>query len=247
MRFVNIIAIWLFTFNTWADEINVAVAANFLKPLQVLEKQFSESTGHKLVISSGATGQLAAQIKNGAPFDILLAADVERPTQLVKEGFAVADSQFVYAIGKLALWSKKADFIDAEGKVLSEGKFEHLAIANPKTAPYGAAAMQVLSNMKLADTLSSKIVQGDSITQAYQFIASGSAELGFVALSQLKEVKGIEGSYWILPNNLFNPILQGAVLINKAKDNATAKAFLAFLQTDAVKKQLIEQFGYGVP
>src|SRR5450830_1817021 len=186
-----------------ADEVTVAVAANFTAPMQEIAAEFEKDTGHKVVAAFGATGKFYAQIKNGAPFEVLLAADDETPAKLVKENAAVAGSQATYAIGKLVLWSAKPGIVDAAGEVLKTAGFEHLAIANPKLAPYGAAAVEVMKAMGVNDSLQAKIVNGDSIAQTYQFVSSGNAQLGFVALSQVLKDGKIEGSSWLVPAKLY--------------------------------------------
>ncbi|QDD91201.1 molybdate ABC transporter substrate-binding protein [Pseudomonas oryzihabitans] len=214
-----------------ADEVQVAVAANFSAPLKAIGDRFAQDTGHHLVIASGATGQLYTQIRNGAPFAVFLAADDSTPAKLEAEGAAVKGSRFTYAIGSLALWSPKTDYVDDEGAVLGRNAFAHLAIANPKTAPYGLAATQTLAKLGLTDAVKAKLVEGQSITQAYQFVATGNAELGFVALSQIyQDGKLKEGSAWIVPADLYQPIRQDAVLLEPGKDQPAAKALLAYLK-----------------
>jgi molybdate transport system substrate-binding protein len=172
-----------------ADEIFVAVTANFTAPMQIIAAGFEKQTGHKVKAAYGATGKFYAQIKNGAPFEILLSADDETPALLIKENAAVAGSQFTYAIGKLVLWSAKPAIVDGAGAVLQNGGFDHLAIANPKLAPYGAASVEVLKALGVFDKLQTKIVTGESIAQTHQFIKTGNAQLGFVALSQVLKWK----------------------------------------------------------
>ncbi|KTT35455.1 molybdate ABC transporter substrate-binding protein [Pseudomonas rhizoryzae] len=214
-----------------ADEVQVAVAANFSAPLKAIGETFARDTGHQLVISSGATGQLYSQIKNGAPFEVFLSADDTTPAKLEAEGAAVKGSRFTYAIGSPALWSPKTGYVDGEGAVLKRNAFTHLAVANPKTAPYGLAATQVLAKLGLTDAVQAKLVEGQSITQAYQFVATGNAELGFVALSQIyQDGKLKEGSAWIVPADLYQPIRQDAVLLAPGKDQPAAKALLAYLK-----------------
>ncbi|KTS77704.1 molybdate ABC transporter substrate-binding protein [Pseudomonas oryzihabitans] len=214
-----------------ADEVQVAVAANFSAPLKAIGETFARDTGHQLVISSGATGQLYSQIKNGAPYEVFLSADDTTPAKLEAEGAAVKGSRFTYAIGSLALWSPKTGYVDGEGAVLKRNAFTHLAIANPKTAPYGLAAVQTLAKLGLTDAVQAKLVEGQSITQAYQFVATGNAELGFVALSQIyQDGKLKEGSAWIVPADLYQPIRQDAVLLAPGKDQPAAKALLAYLK-----------------
>lgn len=230
-------------------EVKVAVAANFAAPLDLIAAAFLKASGHPLAISSGSTGKLAAQIENGAPFEVLLAADAERPAQLEKRGSAVAGSRFTYARGRLALWSADPALVDAFGKVLAAGRFRHLALANPKLAPYGAAAQQVLTGLHLWEKLAPVLVQGEDIGQAYQFVATGSAELGFVALSQVRA--GIaagqpKGSLWLVPEASYAPIEQQAVLLVKGKANPGAQALLDFLKGPETRA-VLERFGYGLP
>ena len=228
-----------------AEEVSVAVAANFTAPMQVIAADFGKDTGHKAQLSFGATGKFYAQIKNGAPFEILLAADDETPARLEKEAAAIAGSRFTYAFGKLALWSSKVGYVDDKGEVLRKGGFAHLAIANPKLAPYGQAAMEVLASMKLAETLAPKIVQGENIAQALQFVSTSNAELGFVALSQvMKDGRIGEGSAWVIPDNLHQPIRQDAVLLTPGKDRPAATALLKYLQGEKARA-VIRSFGYA--
>lgn len=214
-----------------ADEVQVAVAANFSAPLKAIGERFAQDTGHQLVISSGATGQLYSQIRNGAPFAVFLSADDSTPAKLESEGAAVKGSRFTYAIGTLALWSPKPGYVDGAGAVLKQHAFTHLAVANPKSAPYGLAATQVLAKLGLTEAVAAKRVEGQNITQTYQFVATGNAELGFVALSQIYEDGKIkEGSAWIVPAELYEPIRQDAVLLDKGQDQPAAKALLAYLK-----------------
>ncbi|HQQ63828.1 MAG TPA: molybdate ABC transporter substrate-binding protein [Pseudomonadales bacterium] len=230
----------------WADETQVAVAANFTAPMQEIAARFEKDTGHKALLSFGATGKFYSQIKNGAPFEVFLSADDTTPTLLEHEHYAVADSHFTYATGKLVLWSPSADFVDKNGAVLRSGKFSHLAIANPATAPYGAAAVSALQQLGLQDTVQAKLVQGDNITQAFQFVSSGNAELGLVALSQVYNNGAITaGSAWIVTPSLYDPLHQDAVLLNNGKDKPAAKALLQYLQSDVAKK-IIRTYGYDI-
>ncbi|MDY7578250.1 molybdate ABC transporter substrate-binding protein [Herbaspirillum sp. RTI4] len=230
-----------------ADEVQVAVAANFAAPLKLLAADFQKATGHQVQITVESTGKLYAQISNGAPFDILLAADEATPARLEKEQQAVAGSRFTYASGTLVLWSASPTGVDSQGEVLKQGRFQHLAIAAPKLAPYGAAALETLTKLKLLDGVQAKLVQGESIGQTYSFIASGAAELGFVALSQVMENgKLTSGSAWIVPAALHAPIRQDAVLLMKGKDHPAAIALLDYLRS-APAKSAIRSFGYTVP
>ncbi len=230
-----------------ADEVQVAVAANFTAPMKEIAKRFEAATGHKVLSSFGSTGKFYAQIKNGAPFQALLAADAETPAKLEEEGAAVRGSRFTYAIGKLVLWSAKPGFVDNQGKVLKSGKFEHLSIANPKLAPYGAAGVQVMKDMGVFAAIEPKLVQADNIAQAFQFISTGNAELGFVALSQvIKDGKVSDGSAWIVPEKLYKPILQDAVILNNGRDNQAVIALMDFLKGEEARA-VIKRFGYSIP
>lgn len=237
----------LLTFNTaWADEVQVAVAANFTAPIKAIAADFEKDTGHTLVAAYGSTGQFYAQINNGAPFDVFLAADDSTPAKLEQEKAIVPGSRFTYAIGTLALWSAKPGYVDAKGDVLSQGAYKHLAIANPKAAPYGLAATQVLEKLKLTEATKAKLVEGQNITQAYQFVSTGNAELGFVALSQIyQDGKVTQGSAWIVPAALHEPIRQDAVILNKGKDNPAAKALIDYLKTPKATA-LIKSYGYEI-
>lgn len=228
-----------------AEEVQVAVAANFTAPMQVIAADFEKDTGHKALLAFGATGKFYAQIKNGAPFDVLLAADDETPARLEKENAAIAGSRFTYAIGTLVLWSAKPGYVDGQGEVLRKGDFAHLAIANPKLAPYGQAATEVMAALKVSETLAPKLVQGENIAQTFQFVSTGNAELGFVALSQvMKDGKVSEGSAWIVPANLHQSIRQDAVLLTPGRDNPAAAALLRYLQGEKARA-VIHSFGYA--
>jgi len=227
-----------------ADEVVVAVAANFTAPIQAIAKDFEKDTGHKLTASFGATGQFYAQIQNGAPFDVFLSADASTPEKLEKENRTVRGSRFTYAVGTLALWSAKEGYVDDKGAALKKNDYRHLSIANPKAAPYGLAATQVLAKLGLTEATKDKIVTGESITQAYQFVSTGNAELGFVALSQIyKDGKLTSGSAWLVPADLYDPIKQDAVILSKGKDNAAAKALVDYLKGPKAAA-VIKSFGY---
>ncbi len=229
-----------------AAEVQVAVAANFTAPMQQIAADFEKDSGHKAVLSFGATGKFYAQIVNGAPFEVFLAADDTTPARLEKEGHAVAGSRFTYAVGKLVLWSAKPDFVDAKREVLEGGKFNKLSIANPKTAPYGAAAIETLKKLNLLETVQPKFVQGENISQTLQFVSTGNADLGFVALSQVfKDGKLNSGSAWIVPGEFHEPIYQDAAILAKGKDNPAAGALLAYLKGDKAKA-VIKSFGYDL-
>jgi molybdate transport system substrate-binding protein len=229
-----------------ADTVQVAVAANFTAPMKAIAATFEQETGHKAELSFGATGKFYAQIKSGAPFEVFLAADDETPTKLDKEGDTVLGTRFTYATGKLVLWSAKADAVDANGDVLKKNAFRNIAIAAPKLAPYGAAAIETLTRLNLLDAVSPKFVTGESIGQTFTFISTGNAELGFVALSQVYEDGKIKsGSAWVVPANLHSPIRQDAVLLSKGKDNKAAVALMQYLKTDKIKT-VIRSYGYDL-
>ena len=229
-----------------AEQVHVAVAANFTAPAKVLASIFEKTTGHQARLSFGATGAFYTQIKNGAPFDILLAADDERPIRLEKEGDTVPGSRFTYAIGQLVLWSAKPGFVDGEGAVLKGGNFNKIAIANPKLAPYGAAAVETMDKLGLAAALTPKLVTGESIGQTYNFIATGNAELGFVALAQVLDGgKMKSGSMWVVPAKYHAPIIQDAVILKRAAANPAAKAWMALMRSPNTQ-DFIRSYGYEV-
>lgn len=231
---------------TMAGEVSVAVASNFSAPMKIIAQAFERETGHKAILSFGATGQFYAQIKNGAPFAVLLAADDETPARLEREGVAVPGTRFTYATGKVVLWSKKVDLVDDKGEILNTGQFDKLGLANPKLAPYGAAAMQVLEKLNLTKQLGPKLVEASNIGQTFQFVSSGNAALGFVALSQVFENGKLkEGSGWVVPSNLYSPIKQDAVLLTSGKANVAAQALLQYLRSDKAKA-IIVSFGYDL-
>lgn len=225
-----------------AKEVKVAVAANFSEPAKEIAAAFEKATGDKLRLSFGATGQFYAQITQGAPFEVFLAADAATPAKAVREGHAVAGTAFTYAIGKLVLYSKSLD-LAAGDKVLAAGRFDRIAIANPATAPYGAAAMQAMKGLGVLESLQARIVQGNNIAQTFQFVDTGNAQIGFVALSQVIFAK--EGSRWPVPANLYEKIAQNAVLLKTGAGNAAAKAALAFLKGPEARA-VIEKYGYGI-
>jgi molybdate transport system substrate-binding protein len=229
-----------------AEAVQVAVAANFAAPMEEIAKAFYKSTGHQLKISTGASGKFYAQIKNGAPFQVFLSADEEKPAQLDKDGLTVQGTRFTYAIGKLVLWSADPAMVDGKGQILESNQFNKLAIANPKTAPYGEAAIESLTALKLKSQVEPKFVMGENISQTYQFVATGNAAIGFVALSQVtKDHKLIGGSAWIVPEKLYSPIKQDAVLLVNGKDSAAARQFLQFLKGEE-SLRVIRSYGYAV-
>ncbi|MBW8328579.1 MAG: molybdate ABC transporter substrate-binding protein [Thiobacillus sp.] len=212
--------------------------------MQLIAADFEKATGHQAKLAFGSTGKFYAQIRNGAPFDVLLAADDETPAKLEREGGAVAGSRFTYSIGRLALWSAKPDYVDDKGAVLKQGTFKHLALANPKLAPYGAAAVETLNRLGLLAALQPKFVQGENIAQTFQFVSTGNAELGFVALSQVTEAGKLKrGSAWIVPPGLHAPIRQDAVILTRGKDTPAALALMKYLKTDKARA-IIRAYGY---
>ena len=221
--------------------VHIAVAANFTEPAKEIAERFHEETGHKTLMSFGATGQLFTQIPQDAPFEVFLAADQETPRKAVTEGLAVEDSLFTYAVGRIALYSSSLDVSNGE-MVLRDGKFEKLSIANPLTAPYGAAAIEAMKALGLYEKLEKKIVQGNNIAQTFQFVETGSAELGFVALSQV--VGRNRNSVWIVPDTLYSAIRQDAVLINKSAGHDGARAFMTFLRGEQALR-IMEKYGYA--
>lgn len=229
-----------------ADEIQVAVAANFTAPAKQIAEGFEKESGHKVQLSFGATGKFYAQIRNGAPFDALLSADDTTPAKLLGEGSAVVGSSFTYATGRLVLWSARPGYVDDKGEVLKKGEFRHIAIANPRLASYGTAAVEALTTLKLLDAIQPRFVQAENIAQAHQFIATGNAELGFVALSQVyKDGKFAEGSAWVLPADLHQPIKQDAVILDKGRGKPAVEAWMKYLKGEKAKA-VIKSFGYEI-
>ena len=230
-----------------AEEVTVAVAANFTAPAQKIAAAFATATGHTAKLVPGSTGKLYAQIKNGAPFQVLLSADDETPKRLGQEGAALASTEFTYATGRLVLWSKQAGLVDSKGAVLAGNGYSRLAVADPKLAPYGAAAMEVLAKLGLQAQVQARLVQGENIGQTYQFVFSGNAPLGFVALSQVMvDGKVTEGSAWVVPEHLHAPLKQDAIVLNAGKGNAAASAFVDYLRSEPAKV-VMRSFGYDVP
>lgn len=228
-----------------AESINVAVASNFAQPMKELVSRFERNTGHNVTLSFGSAGKLYAQITHGAPFAVFLSADQKMPQLLEESGRAVRGSRFTYAEGRLVLWSSRQGFLERGVAVLTDGQFKRLALANPKLAPYGKAAVEVLEHLGLIASTRPKWIQGENISQTFQFVASGNAELGLVALSQVKDrLDGGNGSGWVIPQSLYQPIRQDFVLLEFAKQNAAAKGLLAFLKTPEARS-IIEAYGYG--
>jgi len=234
---------------TQAEQVTAAIAANFSGTIKYLKPLFEAESGHQLVSSFASSGTLFAQIHNGAPFDVFLSADRQRPQQLISNGFARSDSAFIYATGLLVLWSNQADLIDPEGRILRDGHWpekgiRHIALANPKTAPYGRAALQTLEAMQLVDTTRPYRVTGQNIAQTFQFVASGNAQLGFIARTQILALPASErGSYWQVPEEMHEPIQQAAVMLRRGRENKAAQAFLQFLQSPQAQS-IIRARGY---
>ena len=231
-----------------AGEVAVAVASNFTAPMQQIAQAFEQQTGHRVKLSFGGTGALYAQIRHGAPFDLLLAADTKTPAKLAQEGYADKRTQFTYATGQLVLWSANpqlvTELVDDNELVLREGKFRKFAIADPTLAPYGAAAQQVLQALDLWTVVKPKIVQGKNIGQTFQFVSSGNAQLGLVALAQVYTDGKIEsGSGWIVPQELYSPISQDAILLKPGQANPAARELVDYLKGEQVQ-QIIESYGY---
>ena len=245
--FLLILFFQMFSAVAVAEEVRVAVATNFLATAKEIITHFEQDTAHVVVVSSGSSGKLYVQIKNGAPFDVFFSADVDRSALLEEEGFAVRGSRFTYAVGRLTLWSADSDLIDKNGKtVLSDGTFEHLAIANPKTAPYGTAAQHTLQALGLWGHVKDRLVQGENIGQTFQFVFSTNAALGFVALSQVLDGKiNGAGSRWDVPEGLHDPLRQQAVLLVNGQGNDAARAFLSYVKGPKALN-VIQRFGYGV-
>ncbi len=243
---VLLLAFGLNLSNALGKEVRVAVAANFLTTFQAITKQFEQETGHEVLVSPGSTGKLYLQIQNGAPFDLFFSADARRPELLEQEGFAVHGSRFTYAVGRVSLWSPDPLFIKNDGKtVLTHGNFEYLAIANPKTAPYGQAAIQILKALQLWEQVKDRLVHGENIGQAFQFVFTNNAQLGFVALSQVLDPKFKNmGSRWDVPTHLYDPLTQQAVLLKRGQLNPTAKTFLVYVKGKTARG-IIKRFGYG--
>jgi molybdate transport system substrate-binding protein len=248
-RFTPLLAGLVLTLSSLAAqtaEVQVAVAANFTAPMQKIAAEFAKDTAHRSIVSTGSTGKLYAQIHNGAPYDVFLSADTATPDRLATDGKVVAGSRFTYATGKLVLWSAQPGFVDDQGKVLRQGEFKYLALPNPKLAPYGAAAVEVMRDMGVLETLQPRFVLGENLPQAYQFVVSGNADLGFLALSQIiKDGKMIEGSVWMVPSDRHAPIRQDAVMLTRAKDNPAAQALFDYLKGEKARA-IIQSFGYDL-
>jgi molybdate transport system substrate-binding protein len=241
---IALAGLWLLAAGTaLAADVQVAVAANFTEPAKEIAAAFQSKTGNHAVLSFGSSGQFYTQIAHGAPFEVFLSADADRPKRIEQEGLGVPGSRFSYAFGRLVLWSKTPGLVDGKGEVLKKGAFNKIAIADPTAAPYGVAAVQTMTRLGVYASLAPKIVKGTSITQTYQFVDSGAAELGFVALSQV--INDTSGSRWLVPASDHSPIDQQAILLFAGDKNAAARAFVAFLKgPDAVA--IIKRYGYEV-
>ena len=236
-----------FSLTSQAATVLVAVASNFAKPMTEIAEAFEKATGHSANLAFGSSGKFVSQLENGGPFEVFLAADTSNPVKIEKSGLAVDGSRFTYAIGKLVLWSSQANYVDAQGQILTAGNFKHLALADPKLAPYGAAAMEVMKNLSVLDKFQPLFVLGENIAQTYQFISTGNAELGFIALSQVIGTDGkiVEGSGWLVPANLHQPIFQDAILLKKGAENPAAPALLSFLKSPEAQA-IIRTYGYDI-
>ena len=243
-----LLALSVFSAPAQAEEARAAVASNFLTTLRILVNSFGHKTNHQIVIISGSSGKLYAQIQHGAPFDLFFSADQHRPELLEEEGTAIKGSRFPYALGRLTLWSPEANFIHSDVKnTLTHQSFAHLAIANPKTAPYGRAAEQTLRSLRLWEKIKPRLVYGENIAQTFQFVSSQNAELGFVAHSQVLSSNIHQlGSRWDVPPTLHDPVIQEAVLLNRGATNLAARAFLEYMKTPS-GQTIIRRHGYGIP
>ncbi|WP_299593853.1 molybdate ABC transporter substrate-binding protein [uncultured Microbulbifer sp.] len=235
----------LTTLSARGDETTIAVASNFTAPMQAMVNQFEAQSAHRVKVAFGSSGKFFAQINHGAPFDAFFSADAEKPARLIAQGLAEKTSLRTYAEGKLVLWSRRDGFVDDQGLVLKSGQFHKLALANPKLAPYGAAAIEVLQHLKLAQSTRSQWVQGENISQTYQFVASGNADLGLIALSQvMRDGKITEGSAWLVPDSFYGPIRQDAVILKRGRENPALLAFWLFVKSPAAQAT-IRRYGYN--
>lgn len=240
---IIITTLLLFVSTSNAEQTNIAVASNFSTPMKSLIKDFEKNSSHQIKASFASSGKFYAQIKHGAPYDLFLSADQDKPKRLAQEGFVSSQRPFTYALGALALWSSKAKLAE-NLMTLKSGRFNKLAFANPKLAPYGLAAIETLNHLGLTEATQPKWIQGENIAQTYQFVSTGNADLGFVALSQISHASP-QGSYWIVDRDLYNPIQQDAVLLKRGEDNAAAVAFWHYLHSDHAQT-LIQSYGYSV-
>lgn len=247
LKLMVVIGSWLANSTSQATTTLVAVAANVTKPMTEIAAEFEKVIGHSAKLSFGSSGKFVAQIENGAPFEVFLSAGEAEPAKLEADNMAVPGSRFVYALGKLVLWSAMPGVVDNQGQVLTQGQFKHLALADPKLAPYGVAATEVLKARSVSEKLQPLMVLGENIAQTHQFVATGNAELGFVALSQVID-NGVvsSGSSWIVPSDLHAPIKQAAVLLKLGEDNPAAQALLDYLKS-APAQAIIAKYGYDLP
>lgn len=246
IRLSSVVFLILFSHRGFAETVLVAVASNFTKPMTEIAAAFKKDTGHVAKLSFGSSGKIVAQLEHGAPFEVFLSADEAKPARLEQEGLTVSGTRFTYALGTLVLWSAKPGYVDEQAQILGNGGFQHLAIADPKLAPYGVAAIDVMKNLGIQDKLHALLVQGENISQAHQFVSTGNAELGFVALSQvISDGKIAEGSGWIVPESLHAPIRQDAVLLKSGAENPAAPALLDYLRS-ASAQAIIAKYGYGL-
>lgn len=249
--FLLMAAVWLLALvpNAWAATTLVAVASDFTKPMTEIAAEFEKATGHSVKSSFGSSGKFFTQIQNGAPFEVYLSANEKYPLELEKSGYAVPDSHFVYALGKLVLWSPIPGYVDDQGEILKTGDFKHIALADPTHAPYGVVAEEVMTNLGVLEKLRPLFVMGENISQTFQFVSTGNAELGFVALAQVIDVasgKIASGSGWAIPERLHKPFRQTAVLLKAGAENSAARALLEFLKSPAVSA-IISKYGFGLP
>jgi molybdate transport system substrate-binding protein len=246
LRYLLAFSSLLISMAAQGGEVTVAVAANFTAPMNAIAAEFARDTGHKALLSFGSSGKFYAQIKNGAPFQMFLSADDEKPAKLEQEGMTVPGSRFTYAIGTLVLWSAKPGFVDDKGNVLKGRQFNKLALANPKLAPYGTAAVETLTALGLRSNLEPKFVQGENIAQTFQFVQTGNAELGFVALSQvMKDGRISSGSAWVVPGKMHTPLRQDALVLSSGQGRAAAEALANYLKGDKAKA-IIRAYGYDI-
>lgn len=242
-KYVLLVAVLLVS-TASANQVTIAVASNFSAPAKAIAKAYEGESGYKVQLVIGSSGVLYAQIKSGAPFHVFLSADTIKPATLIEDNLAVSGSLYTYTTGTLVLWSATIGMVDQNGQVLRKGKFNHLALANPKFAPYGVAAAQVLKHLEYDELLQTKLVQGANIAQTFQFVQSGNAELGFISLSQIMAIEPHKrGYFWAVPTDLYDPIHQGAVLLAKGKNNKPAIDFLHFLQGKQAQK-IMRNYGY---
>jgi len=246
-KFLVAFTLWIFSQLAFAETVHIAAAANFAAPVKAIINAFESKTGHKTVLSLGSSGKFYAQILNGAPFDVFFSADQVKPEGLERQNQTVQGSRRTYAVGGLVLWSAQSDFIDNSPSILESGRFSKLAIANPRLAPYGVAAIEVLEALSLRVRTEPKWVQGENISQTFQFVSTGNADLGFVARSQLVSNSNIQkGSQWLVPDHFHQPIRQDVVLLKRAAGNHAAEALLSFIKTPAAR-EIIESYGYSWP